>query len=140
MWSDHVLHHTKLSGYPHHALTRYFTAMVEFAMVPASGAGAHGRILLGIAVLSRMLAASGIAIFLIPVAYTVVETLVHRHDVLRRRDQRPIAGRRPAMAGPRSRPLRREQSRLTYGLIEPIEMCHWILTAIPVFFCSALVR
>ena len=43
-------------------------------------AGAHGRILLGIAVLGGMLAASFIAIFLIPVAYTVVENLVHRHD------------------------------------------------------------
>jgi len=49
-------------------------------LVLSSGSGAHGRILLGITVLGGMLAASVIAIFLIPVSFYVVERLVHRHD------------------------------------------------------------
>jgi HAE1 family hydrophobic/amphiphilic exporter-1 len=44
----------------------------------STGSGAHGRILLGIAVIGGMLAASFIAIFLIPVAFSVVENLAHR--------------------------------------------------------------
>ena len=76
-------------------------------LVLASGAGAHGRILLGIAVLGGMLAASFIAIFLIPVAYTVVENLVHRHDLPRPGAPRPGAQRRQAMA--------RRISRLSTG-------------------------
>jgi HAE1 family hydrophobic/amphiphilic exporter-1 len=44
----------------------------------ATGAGAHGRVLLGLAVFGGMLAASVIAIFLIPVTFYVVESLVHR--------------------------------------------------------------
>ena len=44
----------------------------------STGSGAHGRILLGIAVIGGMLAASFIAIFLIPVAFAVVENLAHR--------------------------------------------------------------
>ena len=44
----------------------------------SSGAGAHGRVLLGVAVLGGMLAASVIAIFLIPVSFYVVEKLSHR--------------------------------------------------------------
>ena len=47
-------------------------------LVLATGAGAHGRVLLGLAVFGGMLAASVIAIFLIPVSYYVVESLVHR--------------------------------------------------------------
>jgi len=47
-------------------------------LVLSSGSGAHGRILLGIAVLGGMLAASLLAIFLIPVAFAVVQTLAHR--------------------------------------------------------------
>ncbi|MGH7184607.1 MAG: efflux RND transporter permease subunit, partial [Nitrospiraceae bacterium] len=47
-------------------------------LVLATGAGAHGRVLLGLAVFGGMLAASIIAIFLIPVSYYVVESLVHR--------------------------------------------------------------
>ena len=47
-------------------------------LVLASGAGAHGRILLGLTVLGGMLAASLIAIFLIPVCFYVVENLTHR--------------------------------------------------------------
>jgi HAE1 family hydrophobic/amphiphilic exporter-1 len=44
----------------------------------STGAGAHGRVLLGIAVIGGMLAASVIAIFLIPVSFYLVEKLVHR--------------------------------------------------------------
>ena len=54
-----------------------------FGVVPlvlSSGSGAHGRILLGVTVIGGMIAASFIAIFLIPVSYYVVERLVHRHD------------------------------------------------------------
>jgi HAE1 family hydrophobic/amphiphilic exporter-1 len=47
-------------------------------LVLASGAGAHGRVLLGLTVLGGMLAASLIAIFLIPVCFYVVENLTHR--------------------------------------------------------------
>lgn len=47
-------------------------------LVLATGAGAHGRVLLGLAVFGGMLAASVIAIFLIPVSYYVVESLVQR--------------------------------------------------------------
>jgi HAE1 family hydrophobic/amphiphilic exporter-1 len=47
-------------------------------LVLASGAGAHGRILLGLTVLGGMLTASLIAIFLIPVCFYVVENLTHR--------------------------------------------------------------
>jgi len=49
-------------------------------LVLSSGSGAHGRILLGVAVIGGMMAASFIAIFLIPVAFYVVERLMHRHD------------------------------------------------------------
>ena len=54
-----------------------------FGVVPlvlATGAGAHGRVLLGLAVFGGMLAASAIAIFIIPVTFYVVERLVHRQD------------------------------------------------------------
>jgi HAE1 family hydrophobic/amphiphilic exporter-1 len=47
-------------------------------LVLASGAGAHGRVLLGLTVLGGMLAASLIAIFLIPVCFYVIENLTHR--------------------------------------------------------------
>ena len=49
-------------------------------LILATGSGAHGRILLGIAVFGGMLAASVIAIFIIPVSFYVVETLVHRGE------------------------------------------------------------
>jgi len=49
-------------------------------LVLSSGSGAHGRILLGVAVIGGMIAASFIAIFLIPVAFYFVERLMHRHD------------------------------------------------------------
>jgi HAE1 family hydrophobic/amphiphilic exporter-1 len=47
-------------------------------LVLATGAGAHGRVLLGLAVFGGMLAATAIAIFLIPVTFYFVENLVHR--------------------------------------------------------------
>jgi len=47
-------------------------------LVLATGAGAHGRVLLGLAVFGGMLTSSIIAIFLIPVSFYVVETLAHR--------------------------------------------------------------
>ncbi len=47
-------------------------------LVLATGAGAHGRVLLGLAVFGGMLTSSVIAIFLIPVSFYVVENLVHR--------------------------------------------------------------
>ena len=49
-------------------------------LVLATGAGAHGRVLLGLAVFGGMLAASVIAIFLIPVSFYVVERLSGHHD------------------------------------------------------------
>ena len=105
-------------------------------LVLASGAGAHGRILLGIAVLGGMLAASFIAIFLIPVAYTVVENLVHRHDRPRPGAPRPGA---PTPSGdgeahlPVSEPRR---FRLMHGSKEPTDMHRWMLTTFP-SCCSA---
>src|SRR2546425_3148236 len=47
-------------------------------LILSSGAGAHARILLGLAVFGGWLAASLIAIFLIPVSFYVVERLAHR--------------------------------------------------------------
>jgi HAE1 family hydrophobic/amphiphilic exporter-1 len=44
-------------------------------LVLATGAGAHGRVLLGLTVFGGMLTASAIAIFLIPVSFYVVEKL-----------------------------------------------------------------
>jgi HAE1 family hydrophobic/amphiphilic exporter-1 len=46
----------------------------------ASGAGAISRQVMGTTVIYGMLAASGIAIFLIPVTFYVVEKLGHRGD------------------------------------------------------------
>jgi multidrug efflux pump len=47
-------------------------------LVLATGAGAHGRVLLGLAVFGGMLTSSVIAIFLIPVSFYFVENLLHR--------------------------------------------------------------
>jgi HAE1 family hydrophobic/amphiphilic exporter-1 len=52
-----------------------------FGCIPlavASGAGALSRQVMGISVIAGMLAASGIAIFLIPVTFYIVEKLSHR--------------------------------------------------------------
>ena len=53
-------------------------------LVFATGAGAHGRILLGITVFGGMLAASVIGIFLIPVTFYIVEKVVHRGEPARK--------------------------------------------------------
>jgi HAE1 family hydrophobic/amphiphilic exporter-1 len=47
----------------------------------ASGAGSISRQVMGYTVIFGMLAASGIAIFLIPVTYFVVEKISHKGDV-----------------------------------------------------------
>jgi HAE1 family hydrophobic/amphiphilic exporter-1 len=46
----------------------------------ASGAGALSRQVMGSAVIGGMLAATGIAIFLIPVTFYIVEKIKHRGD------------------------------------------------------------
>jgi HAE1 family hydrophobic/amphiphilic exporter-1 len=59
----------------------------------ASGAGAVGRQIMGTAVIGGMLAASVIAIFLIPVSFYVVERLSHRRQVPREHEvtvQQPL--------------------------------------------------
>jgi HAE1 family hydrophobic/amphiphilic exporter-1 len=55
----------------------------------ATGSGAVSRRILGTAVIGGMLAASVIAIFLIPVAFYIVETLSHR--IRRSRKTQPVA-------------------------------------------------
>ena len=59
-------------------MTAFAFILGVLPLVLATGAGAHGRVLLGLAVFGGMLAASLIAIFLIPVTFYVVENLVHR--------------------------------------------------------------
>jgi HAE1 family hydrophobic/amphiphilic exporter-1 len=49
-------------------------------LAAAMGAGAIARRVMGIAVIGGMLAATGIAIFLIPVFFTVIQRLAHRHE------------------------------------------------------------
>jgi HAE1 family hydrophobic/amphiphilic exporter-1 len=64
-------------------MTAFAFILGVLPLVLATGAGAHGRVLLGLAVFGGMLAASVIAIFLIPVTFYVVERLLHRgksHD------------------------------------------------------------
>jgi hydrophobic/amphiphilic exporter-1 (mainly G- bacteria), HAE1 family len=58
-------------------MTAFAFILGVLPLVLATGAGAHGRVLLGLAVFGGMLAASLIAIFLIPVTFYVVEKLVH---------------------------------------------------------------
>jgi len=67
----------------------------------SSGAGAHGRVLLGIAVIGGMLAASVIAIFLIPVSFYVVEKLIHRHPVPKPGAPKPGVPKPPGDVGVR---------------------------------------
>jgi HAE1 family hydrophobic/amphiphilic exporter-1 len=59
-------------------MTAFAFILGVLPLVMATGAGAHGRVLLGLAVFGGMLAASLIAIFLIPVTFYVVENFVHR--------------------------------------------------------------
>jgi HAE1 family hydrophobic/amphiphilic exporter-1 len=58
-------------------MTAFAFILGVLPLVLATGAGAHGRVLLGLAVFGGMLAASLIAIFLVPVTFYVVENLVH---------------------------------------------------------------
>ena len=58
-------------------MTAFAFILGVLPLVIATGAGAHGRVLLGLAVFGGMLAASLIAIFLVPVTFYVVENLVH---------------------------------------------------------------
>jgi HAE1 family hydrophobic/amphiphilic exporter-1 len=58
-------------------MTAFAFILGVLPLVTATGAGAHGRVLLGLAVFGGMLAASLIAIFLVPVTFYVVERLVH---------------------------------------------------------------
>jgi hydrophobic/amphiphilic exporter-1 (mainly G- bacteria), HAE1 family len=58
-------------------MTAFAFILGVLPLVMATGAGAHGRVLLGLAVFGGMLAASVIAIFLIPVTFYVVETFMH---------------------------------------------------------------
>jgi hydrophobic/amphiphilic exporter-1 (mainly G- bacteria), HAE1 family len=55
-------------------------------LILSSGAGAHARILLGLAVFGGMTAASLIAIFLVPVSFYVVESLAQR----KKRTAKPV--------------------------------------------------
>jgi HAE1 family hydrophobic/amphiphilic exporter-1 len=59
-------------------MTAFAFILGVLPLVLAKGAGAHGRVLLGLTVLGGMLAASLIAIFLIPVCFYVVENMTHR--------------------------------------------------------------
>jgi HAE1 family hydrophobic/amphiphilic exporter-1 len=49
-------------------------------LATASGAGALSRNVMGLGVIGGMLAATGIGVFLIPVAFTVVEKLSHKKE------------------------------------------------------------
>ena len=79
-----------------------------------------------------------IAIFLIPVAYNVVETLVHRHDPPRPGAPGPGAlktsGDGEAQL-PVSDPRR---FRLTRGPKEPTDMYRWMLTTVSVLSLGCL--
>jgi len=61
----------------------------------AAGAGAISRQVLGTAVIGGMLAASVLAIFLIPVCFDVVERLAHRkRSICRQHPRRPFCRRK----------------------------------------------
>jgi HAE1 family hydrophobic/amphiphilic exporter-1 len=59
-------------------MTAFAFILGVLPLAVASGAGAHSRIILGTAVIGGMLAASVLAIFLIPVSFYVVEQLAGR--------------------------------------------------------------
>src|SRR4029079_10994441 len=58
-------------------MTAFAFILGVLPLVTATGAGAHGRVLLGLAVFGGMLAASIIEISMIPVSYYVVNSLTH---------------------------------------------------------------
>jgi HAE1 family hydrophobic/amphiphilic exporter-1 len=59
-------------------MTAFAFILGVLPLVLASGAGAHARIILGITVLGGMLAATALAIFIIPVCFYVVERMTGR--------------------------------------------------------------
>ncbi len=59
-------------------MTAFAFILGVLPLVLASGAGAHARVILGITVLGGMLAASALAIMVVPVCFYVVERLIHR--------------------------------------------------------------
>ena len=63
-------------------------------LVTATGAGAVSRQMMGTAVIGGMLAASLIAIFVIPASFYLVQKIAHRND-----KQRSGAEKQPAAAG-----------------------------------------
>jgi len=91
-------------------MTAFAFILGVLPLVLATGAGAHGRVLLGLAVFGGMLAASLIAIFLIPVTFYVVETLVHRGG--------PHAAPPPTGAPPGS-PQKTSDGDLSHGAPRP---------------------
>jgi len=60
-------------------------------LAAAMGAGAIARRVMGIAVIGGMLAATGIAIFLIPVFFTVIQRLAHRGEADRTPENKEVA-------------------------------------------------
>ncbi len=56
----------------------------------AMGAGSIARRVMGIAVIGGMLAATGIAIFLIPVMFTVIQRIAHRGDTGQSSDNKEV--------------------------------------------------
>jgi HAE1 family hydrophobic/amphiphilic exporter-1 len=81
-------------------------------LVVSSGSGAASRHILGTTVIGGMIAASFIAIFLIPVSFYVIEKLAHRGEVPSRRTVQSSAGpepidedgRRPSASQPQAVP------------------------------------
>jgi HAE1 family hydrophobic/amphiphilic exporter-1 len=59
-------------------MTAFAFILGVFPLVLSSGAGAHSRAILGVTVLGGMLAATVVAILVIPVCYYLVETLMDR--------------------------------------------------------------
>jgi HAE1 family hydrophobic/amphiphilic exporter-1 len=59
-------------------MTAFAFILGVLPLILSSGAGAHARILLGLAVFGGMTAASLIGIFLIPASFYVVESLMIR--------------------------------------------------------------
>jgi HAE1 family hydrophobic/amphiphilic exporter-1 len=83
-------------------------------LVLATGAGAHGRVLLGLAVFGGMLAATAIAIFLIPVTYYFVENLVHRGEP----HAKPTPGK-PVPGGPKGSGDGRQSQPISQPTLSP---------------------
>ena len=74
-------------------MTAFAFIMGTVPLAVASGSGAISRRILGTVVIGGMLAATLIAVFLIPVTFYVVEKLAHRHSPA------PVAAPSPAPGG-----------------------------------------